>query len=304
MFYYRAKYGSAKIMRALLGEEGYAKWFYHLYTGKRLNLEKPQTFNEKGWWLKLHNHNPLMTKCSDKFLAREYVKECGYEDILIPQYGCYTSVDELDFSKYQEPVVVKCTHNSGGHVFYDPSRGMSEKEIREAKKRLRFILKQNASVLSLEWNYKNIQPRIIVEKMILEKDGEIPTDYDFFCFDGEPKIVSVDYGVVNLSNDSVKHTRNIYDTDFKLLPVKWYRENNPDADGKPENFERMVEIARKLSRPFPMVRVDLYNVSGQIFFGEMTFYHGGCCQNIEPEEWEKKLGSWIDLNSPKIVRRK
>ena len=305
MLYYRAKYGGAKLMGALLGEKGYAKWFYHLYTGKKLNLDNPRTFNEKGWWLKLNNRNPLMTKCSDKYAVREYVKECGFEDILIPQFAVLQSADDLDLKQYKEPVIVKCTHNSGGHIFYFPDKSLNSKEVAHGKKRLNFILKRNASVLSLEWNYKNIPPQLVVEKMIQCKDGSIPLDCDFFCFNGEPKILAMDFGVVDYdANGATIHTRNLYDMDFNKLSMQWYRPNYDGEVQKPKNFDYMIEIAKKLSQPFPMCRVDLYNVDGKIYFGEITFYHGGCCQNIYPEEWEYKLGSWIDLDSSKIVRKK
>lgn len=301
--YYFAKYGTAKFLGAIWSEEHYANWFYHLYTGKQLNLDDPQRFDEKVWWLKLNNRDPMMTKCSDKYAVRAYVKEQGLEDILIPQYEALDSVKKLDVKKYTEEVVAKCNHNSGGHLFYDPANPLTEKELKVKYKKLKYIMKQDASVLSREWNYHDIPHKIIVEKVIRDKDGELPLDYKFMCFDGEPKLLFLDLGVIN-KDKSYNHDypRNIYDMDFNLLPVY---ETRPNADyevPKPENFERMVEIARKLSQPFPHCRVDLYNIDGAIYFGEITFYHGGGCNDIQPEEWDYKMGSWIDINSPKIVK--
>ena len=190
-------------------------------------------------------------------------------------------------------------------MFYDPKNPLPEREIKYHLKELRFILHQNASVLSREWNYKNIPPKLIVEKVIRNQKGELPLDYKFMCFDGEPKLLFLDLGVINPDRtDNHKYPRNIYDMDFNLLPVL---ETSPNADypvDKPENFEFMVEIARKLSQPFPFCRVDLYNVDGKVYFGEITFYHGGGCNDIRPEEWDLRMGSWIDLTSPKIVRKK
>ena len=296
MLYYRCKYAAAAFLGKIWSEEHYAQWFYHLFTGKHLDLQSPKYFDEKIWWLKLHNRDPLLTKCSDKYAVRKYVKECGYEDILIPQYAVLDSVKQLDFDKYHEEIVVKCTHNSGGHVFYDPRKPLTKKQEKTAKKRLKFILKHNASVLSHEWNYKNIPPRIIVEKVIRNANGELPLDYKFMCFDGEPKLLFLDLGLIN-ADSSYNHDypRNIYDMDFNLLPV---HETRPNADypvKKPENFEKMIEIARTLSKPFPHCRVDLYNVDGKVYFGEITFYHGGGCNKIEPEEWDLRMGSWIHL---------
>ena len=299
--YHITKYTAATILGKLMGEERYAKWFYHLYTGRELNLTDPKRFDEKVWWLKLNNRDPFLTVCSDKHAVRAYVEEAGFSDILIPQLDVLDSVDQLDLSKYSEEIVVKCNHNSGGHLFYDPKNPPSAKSLKSSKANLAFILRHNAYVLSREWNYKNIPPKLVVEKLIRDKEGNLPLDYKFMCFNGEPKLLFLDLGVIN-ADKSYNHyyPRNIYDMDFNLLPV---HETRPNADypvQKPENFEYMVEIARKLSQRFPFCRVDLYNVDGKIYFGEITFYHGGGCNNIQPEEWDYQMGSWIDINSPKI----
>lgn len=300
--YYIGKYSMAKAMTLLLGKEGYAKWFYRTYTGKDLNLDAPKYYNEKMWWLKLHNRDPLMTICSDKYAVRQYVKDCGYEDILIPQLDVLDSAEELDFSKYSCEVIAKCTHNSGGHVFYDPSKPLSAKELKQAKSDLRFILRHDASVLSEEWNYKNITPRIVVEQVIRDQNGELPMDYRFFCFDGEPKLLMMDIGTLDESGHHTNtFSRNIYDMEFHLLQIQWGSVTPDDRIKKPLSFARMIEIARKLSRPFPACRVDLYDIDGKVYFGEITFYHSGASQNVKPEEWDLRMGDWIDLNNPKIV---
>lgn len=278
----------------------YAELFYKVYTGKKLDLKNPKRFNEKLWWLKLNNRDPLLTKCSDKHLAREYVTECGFEDILIPQVDVFDSVEEIDFTKYHEPVVLKCNKDSGGLVFFDPNDASFDEAV--ARRHLTRALKGKYYLISREWNYKNIPPKVVVEKVIRDKNGNLPSDYRFFCFDGEPKFMMMDFGV--MSDDGhhkFEFPRNIYDLDFELMPIRFGRDNYKGDVKKPENYERMISIARKLSEPFPMCRVDLYNLDGKIYFGEMTFYHGGCCQEITPEEWDYKMGSWIDLKSLKIV---
>ena len=306
LIYHQIKYTAATFLGAVMGEERYAKWFYHLYTGKKLNLEHPVYFDEKVWWLKLNNRDPRLTYCSDKYKVRNYVAKCGFKDILIPQVDCFESVKDIDVSKYNKEVVIKCTHNSGGHLFYDPQKPLDSKALKVRKRTLNFILHKNAYVLSREWNYKNIKPRLVVEEVIRDHKGNLPLDYKFMCFDGEPKLLFLDLGVIN-PDSSYNHNypRNIYDMEFNLLPVF---ETRPNADypvEKPANFERMVEIARKLSAPFPFCRVDLYNVDGKIYFGEITFYHGGGCNDIQPEEWDRKMGDWININSPKVkLKRK
>lgn len=300
--YLRTKYRMAMFLGAVWSEEHYARWFYHLYTGKKLNLQNPRYFDEKLWWLKLNNRDPLLTKCSDKHAVRDYVKTCGYEDILIPQVDVLDDPAQVDFKKYTEEVVVKCNHNSGGHIFYDPHSPVNQKELAAQLKNIQYIFRHNQFVLSHEWNYKNIPRKIVVEKVIRNKAGELPLDYKFMCFDGVPKLLFLDLGVIN-KDKSYNHNypRNIYDMDFHLLPVRETRPNAPFAVEKPMNFEKMAKIASVLSKPFPCCRVDLYNVDGKIYFGEITFYHGGACNHITPEEWDLKMGDWIPLDSDKIV---
>ena len=294
----------ALLFLRLIPDKPYARLFYKVYTGKRLNLDNPVYFNEKLWWLKLNNRDPLLTKCSDKHLAREYVTECGYPEILIPQLDVFESVDEVNFSKYDIPVVLKCNKDSGGLVFYDPSK-KEQFDEKKARQHLRRALRGKYYLISREWNYKNIPPRIVVEKVLRDKNGRLPSDYRFFCFDGQPKFLMMDFGVMTEDgHHKFEFPRNIYDMDFSLLPVRFGRDNYDGEVDKPDHFDKMIEIAEKLSQPFPMCRVDLYNIDGTIYFGEMTFYHGGCCQEITPEEWDLKIGSWINIDNPKIVRKR
>ncbi len=284
----------------ILPDEKYAQWFHKLYTGKRLDLKNPKYFDEKVWWLKLNNRDPLLTICSDKYAVREYVQACGYEHILIPQIGVYENAKQMPFSSFKEDVIIKCTSGSGENYIFSPWAENDEKMI---IRRMNYALKQNPYLFSREWNYKNIKPRIIVEKIIRDKNGKLPVDYKFMCFDGIPKLLFLDIGLIDDKNIyNHNYPRNIYDMDFNLMPFKETRDNYHGEIKKPENFEKMIEIARKLSEPFPFCRVDLYNVDGDIYFGEITFYHGGGCNDIQPEEWDLRLGSWINIDSPKIKK--
>ena len=283
----------------ILPDEKYAQWFHKLYTGKGLDLKNPKYFDEKIWWLKINNRDPLLTTCSDKFAVREYVKNCGYEDILIPQLGVYKNAKEIPFKEYNEEVIIKCTSGSGENYFFTPDVNVDTKMI---IKRMNYTLKQNPYWYSREWNYKNIERKIVVEKIIRDKNNKLPMDYKFMCFNGEPRLLFLDIGLID-DNNIYNHNypRNIYDMDFNLMPFKETRDNYlGDEIKKPDNWEKMIEIAKKLSEPFPYCRVDLYNVDGKVYFGEITFYHGGGCNDIQPEEWDLRLGSWIDINNPKI----
>lgn len=276
-------------------DEKFAKRKYRKEIGKSLDVENPKTFDEKLWYLKLHNRDPLLTTCSDKFEVRKYVEECGFEDILNELYAVYDNAKEIDFKAFKQPVFFKCNHCSGANVIYYPDKPFDKSDF---IKRFNFILKQNYCWKSREWNYKNIKTKILAEKVLRDKNGNLPKDYKFLCFSGEPKILFLDLEVCNEDgcHSSVNY-RNVYDMNFDPIDMTETREHKDiDTIQKPENFEYMVEIARKLSAPFRHCRVDLYNVDGKIYFGEITFYHGGGCNNIEPKEWDYQLGDWIDIS--------
>lgn len=284
----------------IMPDEKYAQWFHKLYTGKGLDLKEPKYFDEKVWWLKLHNRDPLLTKCSDKYSVREYVEQCGFSDILIPQLGVYKRSQDIPFESFDEEVIIKCTSGSGENFFFIPGKTTDIKMIIH---RMNYALRQNPYWFSREWNYKNVPRRIVVEKVIRDSQGRLPVDYKFMCFDGEPRLLFLDIGLIDDNNIyNHKYPRNIYDMDFNLMPFKETRDNYEGLVEKPKNWTRMIQIARKLSSPFPFCRVDLYNIDGQVYFGEITFYHGGGCNDIRPEEWDLRLGSWINIDSPKVKK--
>lgn len=285
-----------------LSDEKFAKMKYKENTGKTLNLENPTTFNEKLWWLELNNRDPLLTECSDKVKVREYVRNKGLGHILNEVYGVYDSADDIDFDKFPDRAFIKTNHGSGTNIIWDKSKPFDKDKFR---KDFNKSLKQNYYLQSREWNYKNIEPKIIVEKILEDKNNNYLIDYRFFCFDGIVKMVFVD---IDTAAEDGTHSpyakRNIYDKDLNYLDIKVAREQfDKSLISKPENFEKMIEYAEILSEPFPFCRVDFYNIDGDIYFGEITFYPGGATQIVEPEEWEQKMGSWIDLESDKIRKQ-
>ncbi|HHX68643.1 MAG TPA: carboxylate--amine ligase [Gallicola sp.] len=280
-------------------DEKFAKMKYKENTGKELNLDNPRTFNEKLWWLKLHNRDPLLTMCSDKVMVRDYVKKKGLEHILVPIYGVYNSIEEVKFDELPDKAFIKTNHGSGKNIIWDKNKPFNHKAF---KKEFSNSLKNNYYYQSREWNYKNIKPRIIVEKMLVDNPGESLIDYRFLCFDGEVKLLFVDIETAAKDGSHSPYAkRNVYDKDFNYLNIRVKREQfGSSMISKPVNFEKMIEYAEVLSEPFPFCRVDLYNINGNIYFGEITFYPGGATQIVEPEEWEQKMGDWIDLKSDKI----
>lgn len=260
---------------------------YKYYLNEDLNLNHPRTFNEKLQWLKLYDRKPEYTKMVDKYGAKEYVANIVGKDYIIPTLAVYYSVEEIDFETLPNQFVLKCTHDSGGVVV---CKDKSKLDKQNAIKLLGDGLKKNFYYQNREWPYKNVIPRIIAEQYMVDESGEELKDYKFFCFDGEPKIVQVDYDRFD------NHKRNLYDLEWNRLPftlgfpTDWNHEI-----AKPEALEEMIEVARQLSKGIPHVRVDLYHIKGKVYFGEMTFYHGSGFEKFTPEEWNNTLGEWIKI---------
>lgn len=297
-----SKVGMSKLFLNLFSsipDDTYGKLAYRVLTGKKLNLENPKTFDEKLWWLKLNDRNPLLTICSDKFAVREYVARRGLAHTLNQIYGVYENAEEIDFSKFDGEVFIKCNHGSGMNTLYDPRTRKGEIDTSLLNLQLFF----NYYLLLREWNYKNIAPKIIIEKVLRNGDGSLPRDYKFFCFNGKPEYMLYDMDVCTEDGRHAKDAkRNLYDMDFNLQDVRMTRPNfKAELAEKPDNLEEMKEYAEILASPFPFSRIDFYNIDGRVFFGEISFYHMGACNRISPFEWDIRLGDKIDLSHPGIV---
>lgn len=282
-----------------LSDDEFAKLYYMKKRGKDLDLENPQTYDEKLWYLKIHNQDPLLTKCTDKYLVRQYIKECGLEHILNDLYGVYDCFKNIEFENIPDKCILKCNHTSGVNAIFDRE---GEFDYRYQKNEFDFFMKRNNYWGYREWNYKNIEPKIICEKLLTQPGKTCLDDYKFMCFGGKVRLV---FGEVGICAPDGSHNtdskRNVYNRDFELIEgVKFTRENfNPAELPKPLNYEKMVEYAEILAQPFIHCRVDLYNIEGKIYFGELTFYHQSGINRIEPEQLAYEVGSWIDLKSIK-----
>lgn len=270
-----------------MSDESYLKLIYWIKFHKKLNLENPVTFNEKLQWLKLHDHNPDYVKMVDKITAKEYVADIIGWEYIIPTIAVYDSVDEINLKELPDSFVLKTNH-SGGNSGVVICKDKKFFDIEDAKGKLRESLKSNMYRHSREWPYKEIRPRILAEKFMSDiGDGDLK-DYKFFCFDGEVKSLFV--GTERMSGD-VKF--DFFDADFNHLDLIQTHPMSGKKIQKPDNFDKMKDLASLLSKGFPHVRVDLYNIDGQIYFGEMTLYHHGGFYPFHPEHWDKDFGSWI-----------
>ena len=266
-------------------DEIYLKLVYFLQCGYWFNIKNPQNYNEKLQWLKVYDRNSMYSKLVDKYEVKKIVKTKLGEKYIIPTLAIGESFIDINIAELPNKFVIKCTHDSGSTVI---CRDKNKMNWRKIQKKFDSLVKRNYFGYLREWQYKNIKPRIIVEKYI-GKSNELPYDYKFFCFNGVPKVVMV-------AKDRETITKsNFYDMNFIRLPLKIENPNFDEPMNKPENFEEMIQVASILSKGIRHVRVDLYNICGHIYFSEMTFQHWGGFSHIEPPEWNKIMGDWINL---------
>ena len=274
---------------ALLPAKQYLKLRYRLTFKKPLNLKNPQTYNEKLQWMKLYDHNPIYAQLVDKYDVRKYVSEKIGEEHLIPIIGVWDNFDEIDFDKLPNEFVMKCTHDSGS-VFICKDKSTVDKKL--LRKRITSDLKRSQYIAGREWAYKNVKPRIIVEKLMRDESSADLKDYKFFCFDGEVKsmFIATDRGI---EGQDVKF--DFFDAEYNHLPLKHGHQNANILPAKPNGFEEMKKLASKLSEGLRHARIDLYNINGKIYFGEITFYHHCGFVPFDPEEWDYTFGSWLKI---------
>ena len=261
---------------------------YRIKTKRKLNLKNPTRFTEKVQWYKLNYKNPILPKCVDKYEVREYIKSKGLEDTLNELYGIYNNVEEIDFSKLPEQFVAKTT-SGGGNLQVFICKDKKNFDIDEMKRIFKKQLSKKTVNAGREWPYDKIKPRIIIEKYLKQsEDKPSLVDYKFYCMHGKPQVLLV----IGDRDNREKEKKSMYDMDFNQLNYKYADYQTFDKSlQKPEKFERMKEIAHILSEDFPFVRVDLYNINGKIYFGELTFFPAsGYLEKIEPEGFDEMLG--------------
>lgn len=287
-FAFLLQYVTAKVgwLVNWIPDKQFVELSYRLNMGKKLNLENPQTYNEKLQWIKLYDRNPLYSQLADKYAVRTFVESRIGCEFLIPLLGVWNDVYDIRIEDLPNQFVLKCNHDSGGVVI---CKDKAKLDFEKTRKFLIKRLKTNFYFRSREWPYKNIPRKIIAEEYMVDESGYELKDYKFFCFNGTCRLafIATDRGI---------DTRfDFYDTDFNHLPIENGHKNSNKKIEKPKNWESMINIAEKLSAGIPQVRVDLYDVLGKIYFGEMTLFHYGGKKPFLPEKWDYILGSYIDL---------
>ncbi len=262
---------------------------FKLLMGYDIDLSTPKTFNEKLQWLKLYDRNPLYTTMVDKYAVKQYVAERIGDEYIIPTLGVWDSFDDIDFTKLPNQFVLKCTHDSGGLAI---CRDKKTFDKQKAKKKIERSLKKNYYWGGREWPYKDVKPRIIAEQYMEDTKTEELRDYKFFCFDGVAKALFI---ATDRQKEGEEVKFDFYDMEFKHLDFKQGHPNATVSPAKPETFDEMRQLAEKLSKRIPHLRVDFYEVNGKAYFGELTFSHFSGMVPFTPEEWKETFGSWIKL---------
>ncbi|MEF9894970.1 MAG: ATP-grasp fold amidoligase family protein [Clostridia bacterium] len=268
-------------------DKGYLRVQFYLKVGRRLNLKNPTLYDDKLQWIKLYDRDPKYNVFVDKLAVRDYVRDAVGEKYLIPEIARADAIEQIDWTALPAKYVLKCTHGSSCNIVNDGT--LTPEALESEKAHLPEWMGRNWFSLSREWPYKDVRPRILVEQFLESPGGGVPYDYKILCFDGQPRYIIVDI------DRYTAHKRNFYD-------VNWVRQDifnrHPAYDGevkRPDSLEEMLEVARKLSKGIRHIRIDLYEVAGRVYFGEMTFFHGYGMEVFRPRAFERRLGDLIRL---------
>lgn len=283
------------ILHSLLPDSFFIQRNFKKSFGYKLNLANPQTLNEKIQWLKLNDRTPLHTLCADKYNVRKFISDTIGKEFLVPLlFQTYQPNNLIPENVPNLPLIIKANHNSGGTIIVYNKNEIDWSKIR---KKCETWLNENHYHYTKEWQYKNIRPCIIIEKLLLDSNGNVPADYKLHCINGKVEMISVDQ-----NRGTSKHSRNWYLPDWQRAPFKWSSYyNNRYTDPlyvdipKPLVLETLIELSHKIAKYFRYVRIDFYVTNDQIYFGEITFHHDGGYRPIEPSEWDKKLGKKLQL---------
>lgn len=274
-----------------ISKKKYIELQYKYITHHKLNFKNPIRYTEKLQYLRYYVYPkcPIVSKCAGRVGVRDFLKENNLENILIPTLGIFDTFDQIDFEKLPNQFVMKCTHGSGmNFICYDKTKI----NFNDLKKKFDKWLKTNYGKKTVELHYAPIKPQIIIEELMLE-NGNLPTEYKIHCFNGIAKSLYV----VTQRNVDIRYSNFYIDwTPFDGSQFNgWIKEDVPPK--KPNNFDEMIKISELLSKNFPFVRVDLYNIGGNIYFSEMTFTPAKGTLILDDDNCDFEMGKWLDINS-------
>lgn len=269
----------------------YLKILYRLIMREKCDLKNPVKYNEKLQWLKVHDRKPEYSRMVDKYEVRFYVAETIGEKYIVPFYGVYDSYEQIDFDKLPRQFVLKCTHDSGSVEICKDKSGF---DIEKARMRLTNAMKKNYYNTYREWPYKNVKPRIVAEKFLVDESGDDLKDYKILCFEGKAKFIELHE---NRFVEGKQHTQTFYDRDWNKLDI--IQEGYMSAEEvkeKPYKLNEMLELSEKIAKNMHHVRIDWYLIGDKIYFGEITFFDGSGFVKFLNKKDDEFFGKLIELN--------
>ena len=277
-----------------LPDDEYLKRMFKARLGYEMNLDNPQTFNEKLQWLKLYDRKPIYTTMVDKSAVKDYVAGIIGEKYIIPTIGIWNDAEEISFENLPEQFVLKCTHDSQGIVICKDKKSL---DIEAAKRKLNRCLKRDYYKKSREWPYKNVPHRIIAEEYLEDSKSHELSDYKVHSFNGTPKVILV---CKNRFSENMM-TEDFFDAEWNHLNVRREHHGNcKTAIPKPKEMDIILNLARVLSENIPFVRSDFYIVNEKVYFGELTFSPAGGFRSFIPESFDREMGKWLSLPDIKL----
>lgn len=292
---------SVKMLRKIkfLPPKIYAHFLYEHHTGKKLNLNNPKEFNEKIQWYKVFYHPKILNQLVDKYAVREYIESKIGAEYLNELYGVYNKPEDIKYEDLPNQFIIKATHASSYNLIVKDKNNLNKKKANRLFKK--WLSKSQYYRTGQEWAYKDVQPRLIVEKLLKEDEESSLIDYKFYCFSGEAKFLEVHLDRAD------NHKRGFYDFSFNSLPFRYtsLEKTISTKIKKPSNLEEMIKLSEILAANFPFVRVDFYSVKGKTIFGELTFYPSDGRKDFIPDEYNKIIGDYINLpklkNGQKVI---
>lgn len=274
----------------LMSDKYFLKVLWMQCNGYELNLDKPQTFNEKLQWLKLHDRKPLYPTLVDKLLVKDWVASKIGVEYIIPTLEVYYSVNDIELQTLPDQFVLKCNHDSGNVVI---CRDKSKFSFESAKRELKKALDSNYYWNSREWPYKSIKKRVFAEKLLIQDGSENDIrDYKWFCFNGEPKYCQV------IQDRNTHETIDFFDANWhhqEFIGLNLHTSNAVLEIKRPKRIETMLSISRILSKDIPFARIDLYEIESKVYFGEITLYPMSGFGGFNPTKWDAFLGGMIPI---------
>lgn len=273
-------------------DEKYLKLIYKIRTGETLNLDNPQTYNEKLQYLKLHDRKPEYSVMVDKYRAKTYVGEKIGTQYIVPLLGVWEKFDDIDFSALPRQFVLKCNHDCGGIVICKDKNNFDR---RAAKKKLEKHLKRNFYYYGREWPYKDVKPCILCEQYLEDSVDKELKDYKVMCFSGEPRYIQVHSGRYTQNQAQDFYDLQWNKTDITQSESMKKFQCSDAVSRRPVNLELMISLSRTLAKDMRQVRIDWYEVDGKLYFGEITLYDGSGFVLFDDRQIDLLLGQMISI---------